>query len=68
MGIALSLARIKAALTGQGEPEHMSDLNRGIMKFNGADSPIAIAISATLILGSIGILIVWALRSAYSLG
>ncbi|BAS55869.1 MULTISPECIES: hypothetical protein [Leptolyngbya] len=46
----------------------MSDLNRGIMKFEGADSPLVIAISAALILGSIGVLILWALRSAYLLG
>ena len=46
----------------------MSDLNRGIMKFDGADSPAAIALSAILVLGSIGFLIVWALRSAYMLG
>ena len=44
----------------------MSDLNRGIMKFKGADSPIAIAISAVLVLGSIGLLLWWALQSAYT--
>lgn len=43
----------------------MSDLDRGIMKFKGADSPIAIAISAALVLGSIGALVVWALQTAY---
>jgi hypothetical protein len=46
----------------------MSDLNRGIMKFKGADSPTAIAISAVLILGSIGFLLWWALQSAYTVG
>lgn len=46
----------------------MSDLNRGIMKFNGADSPAAIAVSAVVILGSIGALIIWALKSAYAIG
>jgi hypothetical protein len=46
----------------------MSDFNRGIMKFDGADSPGAIALSAVVILGGIGALIVWALRSAYVLG
>jgi hypothetical protein len=46
----------------------MSDLNRGIMKFSGADSPAAIALSAVLVLGSIGALILWALRSAYTFG
>jgi hypothetical protein len=43
----------------------MSDLDRGIMKFKGADNPIVIAISAALVLGSIGALVVWALRTAY---
>jgi hypothetical protein len=43
----------------------MSDLDRGIMKFKGADNPIVIAISAGLVLGSIGALVVWALRTAY---
>jgi hypothetical protein len=46
----------------------MSDLNRGIMKFRGADSPKAVTISAVLLLGSIGLLILWALRAAYALG
>ncbi len=46
----------------------MSDLNRGIMKFDGADSPAAIAVSAVVILGSIGALVFWALRTAYVLG
>ena len=44
----------------------MSDLNRGIMKFKGADSPILVALSGILILGSIGALIFWALNSAYA--
>jgi len=43
----------------------MSDLNRGIMKFDGADKPVIIAISAVIILGSIAGLIIWALKSAY---
>jgi hypothetical protein len=46
----------------------MSDLNRGIMKFEGADSPPAIAISAVLVLGGILLLIVWAMQSAYCVG
>jgi len=46
----------------------MSDLNRGIMKFKGADSPTAIVISAVLVLGSIGFLLWWALQSAYTVG
>jgi hypothetical protein len=43
----------------------MSDLDRGIMKFKGADNPLVIGISAALVLGSISALIVWALRTAY---
>ncbi|MBG0743197.1 MAG: hypothetical protein IV298_06875 [Cylindrospermopsis raciborskii KL1] len=46
----------------------MSDLNRGIMKFEGADSPKLVIVSTVLVLGSIAILIIWALRSAYALG
>ncbi len=46
----------------------MSDLNRGIMKFKGADSPTAIAVSAVLVLGGIGFLIWWALHAAYTVG
>ncbi|HIK28061.1 MAG: hypothetical protein N3E45_16815 [Oscillatoriaceae bacterium SKW80] len=44
----------------------MSDLNRGIMKFEGADSPLAVAISSILVLGGIIALIIWALQSAYA--
>jgi hypothetical protein len=43
----------------------MSDLNRGIMKFEGADKPIVVAVSAILILGSIVVLLLWAVHSAY---
>lgn len=43
----------------------MSDLDRGIMKFKGADTPAAIVISSTLVLGGITILVIWALRHAY---
>lgn len=43
----------------------MSDLNRGIMKFDGADKPVVVAISAILVLGSILSLIIWALSTAY---
>lgn len=43
----------------------MSDLNRGIMKFKGADSPKAIAFSSVIVLGSIGLLVWWAIQSAY---
>ena len=45
----------------------MSDLNRGIMKFKGADNPKLIAISSFVIFGSIAALILWALQSAYTL-
>ena len=44
----------------------MSDLNRGIMKFEGADKPVVVAVSAVVILSSIVVLIVWALNSAYA--
>ena len=43
----------------------MSDLDRGIMKFRGADKPILVAVSAILIFGGIIALISWALKSAY---
>lgn len=45
----------------------MSDLDRGIMKFKGADQPLVIAISSLVILGSITALIIWALSTAYVL-
>ena len=44
----------------------MSDLNRGIMKFDGADKPIIVGVSAVVILGSITALIIWALKVAYT--
>jgi hypothetical protein len=37
------------------------------MKFDGADSPKAVTISAILVLGSIALLILWALNSAYAI-
>jgi hypothetical protein len=43
----------------------MSDLDRGIMKFKGADTPVAIGISATIVLGGIFLLIIWAMQNAY---
>lgn len=43
-----------------------TDFNRGIMKFEGADSPAMIAASAVLILGFIAVLIWWALHTAYA--
>lgn len=45
----------------------MSDFNRGIMKFDGADNPVAVTVSAVVILGAIAVLILWAMRSAYFL-
>jgi hypothetical protein len=45
----------------------MSDLNRGIMKFRGADTPVAVTLSAVLVLGAIAFLIVWALNAAYAI-
>ncbi|MEH2108324.1 hypothetical protein [Nostoc sp.] len=45
----------------------VSDLNRGIMKFEGADSPKVVTISTVLLLGSIAALIIWALQAAYAL-
>ena len=44
----------------------MSDLNRGIMKFEGADRPVAIAISSIVVLGAIAVLLVWAVKTAYT--
>ncbi|MBF2008317.1 hypothetical protein ACF3DV_26865 [Chlorogloeopsis fritschii PCC 9212] len=44
----------------------MSDLNRGIMKFEGADTPKAVTISTVLLLGAIAALIIWALQAAYA--
>ncbi|NJR67108.1 MAG: hypothetical protein HC772_20215 [Leptolyngbyaceae cyanobacterium CRU_2_3] len=45
----------------------MPDFNRGIMKFKGADSPIAVILSGIVIIGSIAFLIIWSLQSAYAL-
>ena len=44
----------------------MSDLNRGIMKFDGADKPVVVAVSAVLVLGAIAGLLFWGLSTAYS--
>ena len=46
----------------------MSDLDRGIMKFKGADTPSAIVISAIVILGGIVLLLLWGLSTAYTVG
>ncbi|MEM7725660.1 MAG: hypothetical protein AAF208_04730 [Cyanobacteria bacterium P01_A01_bin.45] len=43
----------------------MSDLNRGIMKFDGADSPTLVTVSSVILLGAIAVLIIWALSAAY---
>lgn len=43
----------------------MSDLDRGIMKFSGADKPAVVAVSSVIVLGAIAALIVWALQVAY---
>jgi hypothetical protein len=43
----------------------MSDFNRGIMKFDGADSPLAILLSASAILAAIAFLIYWGISTAY---
>lgn len=44
----------------------MSDLNRGIMKFKGADSPVVVVVSSIIVLGGVGFLIAWALQTAYT--
>ncbi|MBW4649373.1 MAG: hypothetical protein KME06_11910 [Kastovskya adunca ATA6-11-RM4] len=44
----------------------MSDLNRGIMKFEGADRPTVVIVSAVVLLGGIGFLLWWALQTAYT--
>jgi hypothetical protein len=38
------------------------------MKFKGADNPVLVAVSAVLVLGSIGFLLVWAIKTAYVVG
>jgi hypothetical protein len=43
----------------------MTDLNRGIMKFSGADNPVLILLSSLLILGGIGALLWWSYQAAY---
>ncbi|MBW4466385.1 MAG: hypothetical protein KME07_13255 [Pegethrix bostrychoides GSE-TBD4-15B] len=44
----------------------MTDLNRGIMKFSGADKTPVVAISGLIILGSIVALVLWAIQTAYA--
>jgi hypothetical protein len=41
------------------------ELDRGIMHFDGANSPTTITISTLLLLGTIGLLIWWSLQAAY---
>lgn len=48
------------------EKTPMTDQNRGIMKFEGADNPLAVLVSSVVILGGITALILWALQSAYA--
>ncbi len=43
----------------------MSDFNRGIMKFEGADRPVVVALSGAIVLSAIAALIWWALTTAY---
>ncbi|WP_019503049.1 hypothetical protein [Pseudanabaena sp. PCC 6802] len=43
----------------------MSDFNRGIMKFDGADSPAIVLLSASAILAAIAFLIWWGIGTAY---
>ena len=43
----------------------MSDFNRGIMKFDGADKPVVLILSASVILSGIAFLLWWGLGTAY---
>lgn len=43
----------------------MSEFNRGIMKFDNADSPLAVTLSAIFVLGTIGVLLWWGYKVAY---
>ncbi|MGK7909628.1 MAG: hypothetical protein AB4040_20680 [Synechococcus sp.] len=45
----------------------MANFNRGIMKFRGADSPIAILLSTAVVVGIVSVLVWWALNYAYAL-
>jgi len=45
----------------------MADYNRGIMRFQNADRPVTIAISAAVVATVVGSLVYWALTSAYAL-
>jgi hypothetical protein len=46
----------------------MTEQDRGIMKFKGADNTGMVALSGFLLIGSIVFLILWALQSAYAAG
>jgi hypothetical protein len=43
----------------------MAVLDKSLMKVDGADSPAAIVLSSLIVLGSIMVLVLWAMRSAY---
>jgi hypothetical protein len=43
----------------------MSDMKSGMTKLDGGDSPAGITLSAVVILGAVGVLVFWAVRSAY---
>jgi hypothetical protein len=43
----------------------MATFNRDLVKLDGADSPGTIMLSAMVVLGSIVLLLLWGLRSAY---
>ncbi len=49
-----------------GWEETMADYNRGIMKFDGADSPVVVLLSAAVVAGVVSALIWWALHFAYA--
>jgi hypothetical protein len=43
----------------------MAVIDKNMMKLDGADSPAAIVFSSVIVLGSIGVLVLWAIRAAY---
>ncbi|NJL98745.1 MAG: hypothetical protein HC924_07995 [Synechococcaceae cyanobacterium SM2_3_2] len=43
----------------------MVDHNRGMMKFDGADSPVALILSASVVASVVITLVWWALNYAY---
>lgn len=45
----------------------MADFNRGIMKFDGADSPLALLLSALVVGSVVGGLVWLALNHAYAI-